>query len=133
MKSVIEIKDNLYTFLKNSALANAITGKVCKQGVRPKGSTKEDIVFSVPANENGQRQEAIVYINIYVKDDIKKDGQHQEATIRLRTLCDLASQTLEVGNIDSYRFSLQSQNVLAVEATQEHVISNKLSFININE
>lgn len=133
MKSDIAIKDDMYMFIKNSSLATAVSGKVCKQGVRPKGSDKEDIVISVIANENGQIQEAIVNVNIYVADDVKSDGQNQEATIRLRELCKIASETLEAGSGEDYRFTLESQRVLAVEDTREHAINNKINYKQINE
>ena len=45
MKSDILIKDDLYRFIKSSPLASAVTGKICKTGVRPKGSDLEDIVI----------------------------------------------------------------------------------------
>lgn len=133
MKSDILIKDDVYAFIKKSPLAAAITGKVCKQGVRPKGSDKEDIVISVIANMNGQIQDAVVNVNIYVKDDIKSDGQNQEATIRLRELCEIASEALEVGRGDDFRFTLESQRVIEVEATKEHVINNRLNYKQVNE
>ncbi len=133
MKSDILIKDDVHTFIKNSTLASAVTGKICKQGVRPKGSDKEDVVISVIANQNGQIQEAVVNVNIYVKDDIKSDGQNQEATIRLRELCDTASEILEVGSGEDFRFTLESQRVIEVEGTKEHVINNRLNYKQINE
>ncbi len=133
MKSDILIKDDMYKFIKDSPLATAVSGKICKQGVRPKGSDKEDIVISVIANMNGQIQEAVVNVNIYVADDVKSDGQNQEATIRLRELCAIASEILEVGSGDDYRFTLESQRVLAVEDTREHVVNNKINYKQINE
>ena len=133
MKSDIVIKDDLYKFIKNSTLATSVTGKVCKQGVRPKGSDKEDIVISVKSNVNGQIQEAKVNVNIYVKDDEKSDGQNQEASIRLRELCSIAAEVLDVGLGDDYRFSLNSQRVLAVEDTREHVINNEIIYNQVNE
>lgn len=133
MKSDIIIKDDLYRFIKGSPLASAVTGKICKQGVRPKGSDKEDIVISVIANMNGQIQEAVVNVNIYVADDLKSDGQNQEATTRLRELCRIASEILETGSGNDYRFTLESQRVLAVEDTREHVINNRINYKQINE
>jgi hypothetical protein len=132
MKSDILIKDDLYKFINASRIKTAITGKICKQGVRPKGSTLEDVVISVIANVNGQIQEAAVNVNIYVADDIKADGQNQETTIRLRELCQIASEELEVGHGDGYRFTLESQQVLAVDETKEHVINNRLVYRQIN-
>lgn len=133
MKSDILIKDDIYQFIKSSKLASAVTGKICKTGVRPKGSELEDVVISVVANMNGQIQDAIVNVNIYVRDDIKCDGQNQEATIRLRELCTIASESLEVGRGNDYRFTLESQRVIEVSDTKEHVISNKLIYKQVNE
>lgn len=133
MKSDILIKDDVYELIKKSPLASAVTGKICKQGVRPKGSDKEDVVISVIANLNGQIQEAVVNVNIYVADDIKSDGQNQEATIRLRELCQIASDILEVGSGEDFRFSLESQHVLAVEDAKVHVINNRIIYKQINE
>lgn len=133
MKSDILIKDDVYAFIKKSPLAAAVTGKVCKQGVRPKGSDKEDVVIAVIANLNGQIQEAAVNVNIYVKDDIKSDGQNQEATIRLRQLCEIASDTLEVGRGEDFRFTLESQHVIEVPGIKEHVINNRLNYKQVNE
>lgn len=133
MKSDIRIKDDIYKFIKGTALSSAVTGKICKTGVRPKGSDKEDIVISVIANMNGQVQEAVVNVNIYVADDIKSDGQNQEATIRLRELGTIASEVLEVGGGEDFRFTLKSQRVLASEETREHVINNRINYQQNNE
>lgn len=133
MKSDILIKDDVHAFIKKSPLAAAVTGKVCKQGVRPKGSDKEDVVIAVIANLNGQIQEAAVNVNIYVADDIKRDGQNQEATIRLRQLCKIASDTLEAGSGEDFRFTLESQHVIEVPGTKEHVINNRLNYKQVNE
>ena len=133
MKSDILIKDDVYAHIKNSPLASAVTGKICKQGVRPKDSDKEDVVIAVIANLNGQIQEAAVNVNIYVADDIKSDGQNQEATIRLRELCRIASETLEVGRGEDFRFTLESQRVSEVPGTKEHVINNRRNYKQVNE
>jgi hypothetical protein len=133
MKSDILIKDDIYGVLKDSALASAVTGKVCKQGVRPKGSKLEDVVISVVANMNGQIQDAIVNVNIYVADDQKKDGSFQESTIRLRELCSLAYKTLDKRYGDGYRFYIESQRVLEVADTHEHVINNRIIYKYLNE
>ena len=133
MKSDILIKDDIYNALKNSALASAVTGKICKQGVRPKGSALEDVVISIVANMNGQMQEAVANVNIYVMDDHKSNGQYQESTIRLRELCSLSAEALEVCRGDGYRFVLDSQRVIEVGDTHEHVISNRIIYKQLNE
>lgn len=132
MKSDILIKDDIYNFIKGAGLHLSVNGKLCKEGERPKNSLKEDIVISVISNENGQIQPAIINVNIYVQDNQKSDGQFIENTIRLRELCSLASNTLEVGSGDDFRFTLSSQRVIKVD-TNEHVINNKLVYKQINE
>jgi len=132
MKSDIEIKDDIYSALKGSALAKAVTGKICKTGVRPKGSTNEDIVISVKGNQMGQTQVAIVNVNIYVKDNIR-DEQAEEKSDRCRELGRLAFAELEVIRGDSFRAYLESQSVIAVEDIDQHVISNKIIYKLNNE
>ena len=126
IKSDIEIKDDIYKFIKGSALEKAISGKL-KKTKRPKDSNLEDIVISVLDNSCGQIQEAFINVNIYVPD-IMNNGQTEENTIRLRELCNLAYNLLEVGRGKSYRFTLDKQRVLEVNGKDEHFINNKLLY-----
>lgn len=131
MKTDIEIKDDIYDYLKDSRLTMAINGNLYKR-LRPTNSTLEDVVISVLANSNGQIQEAFVNVNIYVKDNLV-EGQYEEDTIRCRLLCRIASEVLELGRGDGYRFTLNSQRVLKVEGRNEHFINNKLLYQQNNE
>lgn len=130
MKSDIDIKDDVYMFIKGSALESAVTGKLSKT-IRPANSNSEDIVISMLSNQNAQIQEAFVNVNIYVKD-LVRDNQSEEDTIRLRELCNLAKVLLEVGRGNDFRFILDSQRVLAVEGKNEHFINNKLLYRQCN-
>lgn len=128
----IEIKDEFYNLLKSSELAKEVTGAIFKR-LRPKNSTKEDVVVSIVTNVGGQKQEAVVNVNIYVADDFVKD-QYEEATIRIRTLAKMAQALLDHGTILNGRYELVSQNSIEnVEGTNEHIINNKLSVTLINE
>ena len=104
MKSDIEIKDDIYQIIKGSTLEKAVTGKL-KKTRRPANSNKEDIVISILENGSGQVQEAFVNVNIYVSDDVR-DGQAEENSSRLRQLCKLATELLEVQRGEDYRFTL---------------------------
>lgn len=130
MKSDIDIKDDVYMFIKGSALESAVTGKLSKT-IRPANSNNEDIVISMLSNQNAQIQEAFVNVNIYV-NDLVRDNQSEEDTIRLRELCNLAKVLLEVGRGNDFRFILDSQRVLAVEGKNEHFINNKLLYRQCN-
>lgn len=131
MKSDIDIKDDIYMFIKGSPLENAVNGKLSKT-IRPAGSSNEDIVISMLSNQNAQIQEAFVNVNIYVRD-LVRDNQTEEDTIRLRELCNLAKSLLEVGRGNDFRFILDSQRVLEVEGKSEHFINNKLLYRQCNE
>lgn len=131
MKSDIEIKDDVYRVIKGSDLEKAITGKLSKTK-RPAGSDKEDIVISMLDNGKGQIQEAFVNVNIYVPDDLRS-GQAEENSARLRQLCKLAAELLEVQRGEDYRFTLDKQRVMEVNGKNEHFINNKLLFKQVNE
>ena len=135
MISDIDVKDNLYRFIKGSELENAVTGVLSKT-VRPKNSDKEDIVISVISNMSGQIQEVYANVNIYVKDlSITKDGitQNEMNVVRCRELCRLAFDLLEVGSGEDFRFVIESQRVIAVDDIQHHVINNKILYKQIND
>lgn len=131
MKTDIDIKDDIYSHLKESALEKSVDGRLCKR-MRPNGSDKEDIVISVVANQNGQIQEAVVNVNVYVRDVFVR-GQYEEDTIRCRELCRMAWEVLEVGRGGDYRFVLDRQRVLPVEGKNEHFINNRLIYMQNNE
>ncbi|KAA4671602.1 hypothetical protein F3B42_14265 [Bacteroides ovatus] len=131
MKSDIEIKDDIYQIIKGSALEKAVTGKL-KKTRRPANSNKEDIVISILENGSGQVQEAFVNVNIYVSDDVR-DGQAEENSSRLRQLCKLATELLEVQRGEDYRFTLDKQRVMEVNGKNEHFINNKLLYKQVNE
>ena len=131
MKSDIEIKDDIYQIIKGSTLEKAVTGKL-KKTRRPANSNKEDIVISILENGSGQVQEAFVNVNIYVSDDVR-DGQAEENSSRLRQLCKLATELLEVQRGEVYRFTLDKQRVMEVNGKNEHFINNKLLYKQVNE
>ena len=133
MKSDIDIKDDIYRLIQKSDLKKAITGSVSKTK-RPKDSKLEDVVVSVLANHTAQRQEAFVVVNVYVKDD-DVNGQNEECSSRLRTLCQICLSLFERVIGQDYRLSLSEdagQKVIETD-NAEHVISNKLLYQTINE
>ncbi len=135
MVSDIDVKDKIFQHLKGSALEQAVSGVLSKT-TRPKDSDKEDIVISILANNCAQLQTLYVNVNIYVKDDvITRDGSQQyEMDIpRCRELCKLAYDALESAVGDGFRFDIESQRVIAVEAIKSHVINNRLFYQNLNE
>lgn len=131
MISDIQIKDAIYSHIKGSDLVGNVSGILTKT-IRPKGSNKEDICISVLANQNSEIQSAFVNVNIYVQD-IFVNGQYEENSSRLRTLCTIVGDVLKVGFGNGYRFTIDSQRVLEVDGQNEHLINTKLLFKNLNE
>lgn len=131
MKSDVDIKDDIFKFIKGSELESAVTGKLSKT-IRPANSSNEDIVISILSNQNAQIQEAFVNVNIYVQD-LFRDNQAEEDTVRLRELCNIAKVLLNVGRGNDFRFNLDTQRVMKVEGKDEHFINNKLLYRQCNE
>ena len=136
MKTDIDIKDDVYMLVSNSALAGKVTGEVSKT-LRPANSRKEDVVISILANNNGRRQSAFVNVNVYVPDTaVKYDvdnqtvTQYEEDSARLREICNLCKELFETFVGDTYRITLDSQRVLSSSDDGAHIVNNKLLYQN---
>ena len=110
IRTDIDIKDAICTWLAPSDTVKAISGEVYKDQ-RPLNSDKEDIVIAILSrDETKQMQRAYVNVNIYVPD-IRRDGDMIEDTARLRTLCTLAAIDLDYYHGGDALFELVSQQV----------------------
>ena len=128
MKTDQEIKEEIFLHIKGSVLEDAVSGIVTKRR-RPMNSKKEDIIISILANQNAQKQQALVNVNIYVPDqNVKKNGQYEEDGERLTELSRIAADFLEVFWIGPARVSLEEQRTLELPNGTEHVINNKLLY-----
>ena len=132
MKNDIDIKTDVFKYIQGSALAEEVTGVIRKTGKRPHNSDKEDIIISMLANVNGQMQKATVNVNIYVAANIV-NGQAEENTKRLQTLCRLSAQLFEVFRGSDFRAHLLEQRVMEANGADEYVINNKIEYKQINE
>lgn len=133
MKTDQEIKEEIFQFINGTQLANEVSGVVTTRK-RPLNSKNEDVIISVLANSNEQRQQAIVNVNIYVQDqNVKKNGQYEEDGERLGNLSRLAADILEVFWIGPARISLDTQHTIDAGNDREHVINNRLLYEIVNE
>lgn len=131
MKTDIDIQQELYHYIKASDIKDAIGGEI-RYVPRSKLATTEDCVISVLDNLNGQIQDAIVNVNIYVANISNRGGSVANIP-RLQTLAELCSTVLEDVYIDTYWFRLSKQRILPVEGKDEYVINNKLMYKNSND
>lgn len=128
----IDIKDELFTWIKTSELASAVSGSVYKDQ-RPLNSEKEDITIAVLARDAGsQIQEATVNVNVYVPD-VRRGKEAIEDTKRLRTLCTKAAMLFEYHHTGDRIVALASQEVFKANGIDWHVINNRLSVRYSNE
>lgn len=130
MKTDEDIKLDVQDYIMSTALPDEVTG-VIKRDRRPRGSRNEDVIIGVLANENGQEQVATVNVNIYVQDKPsgrEKDPDHD----RLSVLAKMSSTIFEVFRGNDYRATLTSQRITEV-GEDEHVITNRIEYKNINE
>ncbi len=132
MKVDGKIKTDVYRVIKGTALELAISGKLSKRG-RPSGSNLEDIVVSVLANQNGQKQEAFVNVNIYVPDIQDETNAYVINDLRMDELSELAAQLLDKYNGGSFRFEIDTQKTIQVESKFEHMVNFKLLYQQCNE
>lgn len=133
MKSNAEVKDLVFALIKGSNLerAIAIIGGALYKDQRPTNSDKEDIVISVLDGLNGEFQELILNVNIYVHD-LDRDNDKVENAPRIRQLSKLAIDLLEEYYSDDCRLKIEKQLVFKVEGVDEHCINNKILFTQIN-
>ena len=136
MKTDIDIKDDVFMLVKESALAGNISGIVSKT-LRPANSSKEDVVISVLANNNARPQSAYVNVNVYVPDlaakykvDKQTITQYEEDSARLREICNLCNDLFDTYVGDTYRITLDSQRVLSSADDGAHIVNNKLLYQN---
>ncbi len=75
MKTAKEIQDDVWRLLRDSILADELSGGMYKAGYRPRDSRKEDAIVIYTTGISDQIQEGIVTINIFVPDiDPYNDG-----------------------------------------------------------
>lgn len=65
MKTAYQIQGDFYNLLKQSNLAKNITGKVYREGYRPKDSQKEDAIVIFTTGIPTQIHQGSITINIY--------------------------------------------------------------------
>ena len=131
MKNDAEVRQDIYAIVVSSPIKDAISGEV-RIIPRAKGSNAEDCIISVQGNLDGQIQNCIVYVNVYVQN-INNRGESVENVARTSMLAKLCEDTLQSGYGNGFRYYIESQRISAVNGKDEHVIVNKLHYKFNNE
>lgn len=66
VKTSSQIETDFYRLVKNSPIASSIGGKVYRDGTRPRNNRTEDAVVIFVAGLDGQIQDGVVVVNVFV-------------------------------------------------------------------
>lgn len=103
-----EIEGYVWKQLRDSTLAKALSGRVYRDGTRPRGSVEEDAVVIFSGGRSDEISEGFVTINIYVPDVAPWDnGVYVEDVERTEELGRLAGRWVSDLPVYPYRFSLR--------------------------
>jgi len=132
MKTAKQVQGDVIALLKGSALTSMITGKVYRNGYRPKDSKTEDAIVTFTAGQAEQVQTGIVTINIFIPDiDPFANGVMVENGARSEQIEIAAGAWVEslTASRSDYRFKLQ-QTITTVPAPEinQHFIVIKLQY-----
>lgn len=76
IKTETQIEKDFFHFVKESPIASTIMGKVYRDGTRPRNSKAEDAVVIFTSGLDGQIQDGVVVLNVFVpKKPFGKDTE----------------------------------------------------------
>lgn len=132
MKTSKQIQGDVYRMLKDSLLADEITGGVYRKGMRPRDSRLEDAVVAFTAGTPGEIQSGVVTINIYIPDiDPYDNGVYVEDGERAEELERLAADWVQDLTADRSDYLFSLQNTITTEEDEEirqHFVVVKLRY-----
>lgn len=127
-----QVQGDIYQFLQDSALSTMISGKVYRNGMRPRDSQKEDAVVTFVTGTVGDVQSGIVVVNIYVKDvDPWDNGVLVEDSGRTEEIEVAADQWVSslTCALSDYKFRLESAiQTFEESAIHQHFVSVRLRY-----
>ncbi len=126
-----EIELKVFQLIKSSSIATEISGKVCRNGMRPYGSTKEDCVVSFLTGLDGQIQDGVVNINVFVPDIDNGSELLVKDVTRCTEIAGMMRDFTDSLTSSEYLFSLdgmiKTYRVEDVDVNQ-HFVNTRLKF-----
>ncbi|MDR0864960.1 MAG: hypothetical protein LBO74_08520 [Candidatus Symbiothrix sp.] len=134
MKTGKQVQSDIIALLKNSALPNAVNGKIYRFGYRPRDSKAEDIIVAFTTGIPDQIETGVVTINIFIPDIeapdtdngvMLEDGKRSEE-LEIAAAEFVKSLTVEKSN---YKFNLRQTIYTEAELEiNQHFIVIKLGY-----
>ena len=96
IKTATQVEKDFFRLVKASPIATAIGGKVYRDGTRPRNSKAEDAVVTFVAGLDGQIQDGVVVLNVFVpKKPFGTDTDPIKDIARIDTLSQIIRDWLE--------------------------------------
>lgn len=132
MKTASEIETDIYNLLKNTAISTAVSGKVYRDGYRPKDSNLEDAIVIFTSGLSDQIETGVITVLIYVPDvDVYQNGTKLKNGARILVLEQAAKTWVNSLNasVSNYLFEL-NQTIMSLPDPEihQHFISIRLNY-----
>lgn len=131
-RTASEIQGDVYAFLKDSELANSLSGQIYRRGYRPRDSRLEDAEVIFTTGLPGEIETGVVTINIYCPDiDAYNNGVYVENGERVSEIEKAASQWVKtlLASRSNYLFRLKETiHTTADEEINQHFVVVKLQY-----
>lgn len=134
-KSEKNIEKDLFRLIKASPLAEMVTGKVYRAGMRPDNSQLEDIIVKFLVGAEGQIQTGVVILNIYVPDITQKGFTRKvENTARVEEIEDAVIAFVKDCADTEYLYEFDDTMLsIEVEEIGQHAISARIHYQRFTE
>lgn len=132
MLTAHKVQSDIMAMLANSRLSSEVSGKVYREGYRPRDSRLEDIIVVFVTGTPTQVERGAVTLNIYVPDITPYDnGVYAEDGRRTSQIEALAAEWVETlkANNSNYLFTLlRTISTIRDEAINQHFVVVQLEY-----
>lgn len=135
MKTEKQIERDFYSLISQSSLGAAIRGTIYRSEMRPRDAESEDIIIKFLSGLDGQIQQGVVILNVYVPDvPMRSDGRKVEDKQRVAELEELIVDFIE--NNGSTEYLIESDltpTSMLNEELEQHLIYARLRFQRLSD
>lgn len=132
MLTAHKVQDDIIALLADSELVRALSGKVYREGYRPRDSRKEDVVVIFVTGTPTQVERGAVTLNIYIPDITPYMNGVSVAYGRriaeVEALADAWVESLKASR-SNYKFTLlRTISTMREEAINQHFVAVQLEY-----
>lgn len=129
-KTEKEIEKDVYRIISNSTLKDEIKGSFYRAGMRPKNAVSDDAVVKFLTGIDGQEQNGIVLVHIYVPNiKISADGELAEDIARVEHLEAVVNDIIDGIDDAEYWFEKDATpKSYPAEGVEQHFINVRIKY-----